>query len=106
MRKFILVLTTVPEEKKGLEIARKLLEDRLAACVTVSSAGQSLYWWQGSISQDRECLLFIKTRASLFSRLEKRLKQLHPYEVPEILALPVDRGSAAYLSWVSGETRD
>jgi len=106
MKKFILVLTTVPEEKKGLEIGRKLVEERLAACVTISSACQSLYWWEERIAQDQEYLLLIKTRATLYPRLEKRIKELHPYQVPEILALPVQKGSADYLSWVDEETRE
>jgi len=106
MKKFILVLTTVPEEKKGLEIARTLVEERLAACVTISSACQSLYWWEDRTAQDREYFLHIKTRATLYPRLEKRIKELHPYQVPEILALPILKGSADYLSWIDEETRE
>jgi len=105
MRKFILVLTTVPDETKGLEMARQLVEERLAACVTITGACQSVYWWEGKITQDSECLLFIKTRASLYSRLEKRIKELHAYQVPEIIALPIHRGSSGYLRWVEAETQ-
>lgn len=105
MRKFILVLTTVPDETKGLEMARRLVEERLAACVTVSAACQSLYWWEGKITQDSEYLLYIKTKASLYPRLERRIKELHPYRVPEIIALPIHRGSSDYLRWVEAETQ-
>lgn len=105
MKKFILVLTALPEEKKGLEIARKLVEERLAACVTVSSACQSLYWWGDKISDDREYVLLIKTAACLYEQLEKRIRELHPYQVPEIIALPLEKGSRDYLSWIEKETK-
>jgi periplasmic divalent cation tolerance protein len=104
MRKFLLVLTTLPEEKKAKEIAEKLIEERLAACVTVSPASQSFYRWEGRITKDQEHILFIKTKASAYGRLEARLKELHPYTVPEIIALPIERGSEKYLSWLSEET--
>ncbi len=104
MRKFLLVLTTLPEEKKAREVAEKLVEERLAACVTVSPAAQSFYRWKGRITKDQEHILFIKTKASVYSRLEARLKELHPYTVPEIIAFPVERGLEKYLSWLSEET--
>lgn len=78
MKKYLLVLTTVPTEQAGEEIARQLVENRLAACVTVSSAGRSFYRWEGKIAQDHEHILLIKTRTELFSRLEAKLKELHP----------------------------
>jgi periplasmic divalent cation tolerance protein len=105
MKKFILVLTAVPEEKKGHEIAEKLLEERLAACVTISSASQSFYWWEGKITKDQEYILFIKTKASAYDKLEARLIELHPYNVPEIIALPIERGSERYLGWLDEETK-
>ena len=97
---FILVLTTVPEEKTGHEIGRTLVEEKLAACVTVSASAQSFYRWEGKLCAESEHILIIKTRASLFERLEARIKTLHPYQVPEIVALPIDRGSEAYLGWL------
>jgi len=105
MKRFILVLTTVPEEEIGQQIARVIVEERLAACVTVSSASQSFYRWKGKITNDQEYILFIKTRASVYDKLEARLKELHPYEVPEIIALPIERGSEKYLAWVGEETK-
>lgn len=104
MDRFILVLTTMPEEKRAREIAKALVEERLAACVTISSACQSLYWWEDRIAEDREYILSIKTKASLYLRLEKKLKELHPYQVPEIIALPIQKGSQAYLDWIEKET--
>jgi periplasmic divalent cation tolerance protein len=100
----ILVLSTVPDKKKGLEIARALVEARLAACVTVSASCQSYYWWEGKIAGEREYILFIKTRPGLFKKLETQLKVIHPYSVPEIIAMPIVRGSRKYLSWLEAET--
>jgi periplasmic divalent cation tolerance protein len=105
MAKFIVVLSTVPDKAKGHEIAKALVEARLAACVTLSAACRSLYRWEGKISDDREYMLVIKTTGSLFRKLEAKLKAIHPYTVPEIIALPVVGGSAPYLSWLDGETK-
>jgi periplasmic divalent cation tolerance protein len=97
---FILVLTAVPDEKTGHRIGQTLVEESLAACVTVSPAARSFYRWEGKLCAEEEHILFIKTRASLFERLEARIKTLHPYQVPEIISLPIDRGSQAYLGWL------
>jgi periplasmic divalent cation tolerance protein len=105
MTGFILVLTTVPEEKTGDEMGRTLVEEKLAACVTVSPAARSFYRWEGKVCADKEHILLIKTRASLFERLEARIKALHPYKVPEIIALPVEKGSKDYLVWLDEETK-
>lgn len=105
MNKYILVLSTVPDEKSGQKIARQLVKERLAACVTVSVAARSFYWWQGKISDEKEHILFIKTKTSLFADLEKRIKEIHPYDVPEIVALPFQKGSAEYLEWIEKETK-
>jgi len=104
MTEFLLVLTTVPEEKTGHEIGRTLVEEKLAACVTVSPSARSFYRWERKLCAEEEHILFIKTRASLFERLEARLKTLHPYKVPEIIALPVEKGSKDYLGWLDEET--
>lgn len=105
MDKHILVLTTVPEEKSGQKIATHLLEERLAACVTISPACQSLYWWKEKITKESEHILFIKTKAALYSELEKKIREIHPYEVPEIIVLPIQKGSADYLNWIEKETK-
>jgi periplasmic divalent cation tolerance protein len=97
---FILVLTTVPDEKTGHLIGRALVEENLAACVTVSPAARSFYCWEGKFCDEEEHVLFIKTRALLFERLEARIKTLHPYKVPEIISMSIDRGSEAYLGWL------
>jgi periplasmic divalent cation tolerance protein len=105
MKEFILVLTTVPDEKTGQTIAMRVLEEKLAACVTISGSCRSFYWWKGQISKETEHILFMKTRAALFSELEKKLQEVHPYDVPEITALPIQKGSANYLSWIEKETK-
>lgn len=105
MNKYMLVLTTVPDEGTGQKIAKKLIEERLAACVTVSVASQSLYWWQGKITQDQELILFIKTKATHFSQLEEKILELHPYEIPEIIVMPIINGYTKYLDWIDKETK-
>lgn len=102
--KFVLALTTVPDEETGQAIALDLVGKRLAACVNVIPAGRSVYWWEGKITEEHECVLLIKTRAELLEDLEKSLKAIHPYRLPELIALPIERGSADYLAWLEKET--
>jgi periplasmic divalent cation tolerance protein len=104
MNKYSVVLSTVPDVKTGQRIARKLVEQRLAACVTISDLRESIYWWEGNIEQEQEHLLIIKTKKSLYSKLEGEILNLHPYDVPEIIALPVAAGNVKYLEWLSSET--
>ena len=98
----IVVLVTVPRGK-GRDIARRILEKRLAACINVSSVG-SLYWWQGSIEEEEEDLLIIKTSSEKYSELERYVREIHPYKVPEIIAVEVEMGFEKYLGWVLSET--
>jgi periplasmic divalent cation tolerance protein len=102
---YILVLTTVPDKKSGQEIARALVSQRLAACVTASGISESCYWWKDKISQDQERILFIKTRGNLYPQVEEKILEIHPYEVPEIIALPLIQGYEKYLDWISKETK-
>jgi len=102
---YLLVLTTAPDLESGQAIARGLVEQRLAACVSVLPDARSFYWWEEKLNAENECVLLIKTRADLFEPLEQGLKALHPYSVPELIALPVERGSADYLAWLDKETR-
>lgn len=87
-------------------IARRLVENRLAACVNIVPGVTSVYRWEGSIEKGSEWLLLIKTRRELFDRLEAELKTLHSYAVPEIVALTVVEGSAQYLDWIAHETEE
>ena len=99
-----MVLTTIPNKEAGEKIARNLIEKRLAACVTISPPSHSLYWWQGKIEEEEEHVLLIKTKKELFSKLERKILELHPYEVPEIIAIPLIKGYIKYLDWIDKET--
>jgi periplasmic divalent cation tolerance protein len=98
----IVVLTTCPDEAAAARIARDLVESGLAACVSRVGPVHSTFRWQGALQDEPEVLLVIKTVSSGYSELEMRLKSLHPYQVPEIIALPVTFGSPDYLSWLRG----
>lgn len=100
----IVVLITAPSEKEGMEISRTLVEERLAACVNVVGNLRSVFRWEGKIEVEPEVLLVAKSRESLFEELEKRVRELHPYSVPEVIALPIVMGAEAYLSWLEEET--
>jgi periplasmic divalent cation tolerance protein len=100
----ILVLTALPEHALAETLARDLLTARLAACIHIGAAVQSLYHWRGQIETAREVPLAIKTRAELYERVEATIRQRHPYELPEILAVPITYGLAAYLEWIAAET--
>ncbi len=97
---YIVVYITVPDFETGKKIAKTLVEEKLAACVNITSQINSIYFWQGNIEDDTEHLLIIKTRKDVFEKLENRVKELHPYTVPEIIAMPIVLGSKDYLSWI------
>lgn len=105
MTECLIIFCTVPDKEAADKIGKSLLQSRLAACVSSASEIQSLYWWDQNIESDKERLLIIKTRKDLYPELEKMIQTLHPYDVPEILAIPVVRGSASYLEWIESETR-
>lgn len=95
--------STAPDADSGARIARALVEERLAACVNLVPAVRSIYRWQGAVEEQTEVLLVIKTRAERVEALAARLRALHPYELPELMALPVAGGLPAYLDWVAAE---
>ena len=101
----VVVLCNAPPDKAE-EIARAVLDARLAACVNIVPGVISLYWWQGAVSRDPESTLLMKTRADLVPALTEQIRAVHPYEVPEVIALPVvdGAGNAAYRAWVVAET--
>jgi periplasmic divalent cation tolerance protein len=101
----LLVLTNCPDEATATRIRRDLVDGRLAACVNQLGPVQSTYRWQGAVEEASEVTLLIKTTRQRYAAVEARLRQLHPYSVPEILALPVEGGLADYLNWVHWETR-
>ncbi|MGE5472111.1 MAG: divalent-cation tolerance protein CutA [Bacteroidota bacterium] len=100
----LLVLTNCPDEECANAIALAVVEARLAACVNILPRVQSIYRWQGAVESATEVALFIKTTAEHYPALETAIRQRHPYELPEIIALPVERGLPAYLQWVAAET--
>src|SRR5512139_2278609 len=100
----LVVLVTTPSPERAAEIARALVEERLAACGNVVPGLRSIYRWEGKVQDDQEALLVLKTTRARFEALRARVIALHPYEVPEVLALPVEAGSARYLAWIAAET--
>ena len=104
MDSVILVYSTAPDAEVARQIAEVLVEERLAACVSLLPGVQSMYRWQGKVDQAIETCLMIKTKQSCFSLLSERLKVLHPYDLPEIVAVSVRDGLPAYLRWVEDET--
>jgi periplasmic divalent cation tolerance protein len=99
------VLVTAPRGDVAVSIARGLVEAGLAACVNIVPGVRSIYAWQGAICDDGEDLLIAKTAEDRLEALVAHVRAVHPYSVPEVVALPVEAGSAAYLDWVAGETR-
>ncbi len=96
----LVVLVTAPSEAMALELGQRLVDDRLAACVSVVPGVTSIFMWEGKLEQASEALLVIKTRAERYPALQQRVLELHPYSVPEVLALAVEAGAPAYLRWV------
>lgn len=95
-----IVFCTVPDARVGEALARDLVEDRLAACVNLLPGLRSFYWWEGEIQDDAEALLVVKTDEGRLAELTRRIEKRHPYECPEVVALPIVGGSAAYMDWI------
>jgi len=98
--KVLLVITTVDSQEEAEKLAETIVKERLGACVQIIGPIKSIYEWKGKIENAEEWILFIKTLEPNYSSLESRLKELHPYEVPEIIAIPVSSGLKDYLSWI------
>ena len=101
----MVVLVTCGSEEEAAKIANSLVEERLAACVNMISPVRSIYRWEGKIWEEKEWMLIIKTQKISFEDLEKKVKSIHSYSVPEIIALPVVEGSASYLKWLEETTK-
>ena len=100
----ILVLSTCQDINQANDMATALVDESLAACVNLVSGVQSVYRWQGAVQSDSECLMVIKTKQSMYQQLESRLKQLHPYELPEIISVTITNGFKPYLDWIGQST--
>lgn len=101
---FVVVLVTVPDETLAGTLAKTLVEEKLVACVNIVPGVRSVYAWQGKVCDDRELLCILKTRRALFPALRDRVVALHPYQVPEVVALPLLAGHQPYLDWLRQET--
>ena len=97
---YVVVFTTVPNPGEGENIARELLDKKLAACVNTVPGIKSSYWWRGKIENSTESLLIIKTKKTLMRKLIKSVKRIHSYKVPEIISMPISGGSKDYLDWI------
>jgi periplasmic divalent cation tolerance protein len=100
----LLVFTNLPDETAARELAQLIVEQQLAACVNILAPCRSVYRWQGKVEEATEVPLLIKTTTVRYEALEAAIRQFHPYELPEIVAVPVERGLPAYLHWVASET--
>lgn len=100
----IIVVTQVPDRAVAADLARVLLEQRLAACVNIGAPIESIYHWRGRIETGEEIPVVIKTRSVLYSEVEAAVRKIHPYDTPEIIAIPVVDGDARYLAWIANET--
>jgi periplasmic divalent cation tolerance protein len=102
----LIVFTTVPKQSEAVRMSEVLVKKKIAACATVFPGISSFYKWNGKMVHGREVLIMFKTASKRYLALEKAIKALHPYEVPEILAVRATRGYLPYLEWVSSEVRD
>ena len=102
--RMVFVYTTYPSIVEAEQAGRALVEQRLCACVNILPGMVSYYWWQGQIERGEEAVMIIKTRASLSEQVSSAVKQMHSYEVPAILVLPIETVDAAYLQWMTTET--
>ena len=101
---YIIVFNTCNSADLASSMAESLVSNKLAACVNIINNVESVYQWQGKIEHDKEILLIIKTRQSLFSQVEKAIQELHDYELPEIIAVPIEAGQQKYLNWIQSAT--
>lgn len=104
MLEYRIVLCTIDSIKNANELAHNLVKARLAACVNIVSGVTSVYEWENAICEENEYLLIIKTKSDLYKKLETKIKEFHPYEVPEIVSLKIDNGSKSYLDWIEKNT--
>jgi periplasmic divalent cation tolerance protein len=100
----LLVISNLPDRETALDLARRLIDGRLAACVNLLPGCTSLYRWQGAVEEAQEIPVLIKTRSARYAEVEALIRSVHPYELPEIIAVPVVRGLPEYLDWVGEET--
>ncbi len=103
--KFIMIYTTLPDKATTKKIAKTLVKENLVACVNFFPV-ESAYKWKGKLTEDKEYALIMKTKKSLYRKVEKRLKELHPYEIPAIVSYEIKEGLSDYLSWIKEKTKE
>lgn len=101
----VVILVTASSQKECHKIASRLIEEKLAACVNITQPVQSVYRWQGKVEESREFLMFIKTNRDLFPQVNLEISQIHSYDTPEIICLPIVDGSPNYLQWIDDSVR-
>ena len=106
MKSYIQVTTTTETKEQAQAIARHLVEEKLAACVQITGAIESIYRWKGKVEITQEWLCLIKTREDLFLKIESAIKKMHSYDMPEIIAIPIVKGSKEYLAWLDDTLAD
>lgn len=102
----VIAYITTPDRDEALRIGRALLADRLAACVNILEGMHSVYWWKGALEESRECVLLVKSMADRKEAIIARVRELHGYEVPCVVFLPLEGGNPEYLAWIERESRD
>ncbi len=100
----LIVFVTTPNNDEAARIAEALVSERLAACVNIAAAVESIYRWEGKVTRDSEALMIIKTTDERYAELEQRVRQLHSYSTPEVVAIRIERGSEQYLKWLRDST--
>lgn len=101
---FIIIYCTTPNKKEGVEIAKALIEGKLAACVNIIDKVESVFSWNGELMEEKEAMLIIKSRKELFTRINHMIQKLHSYNVPEVIAIPIIEADETYLKWIAHET--
>ena len=102
---FIIIYCTVPNKNEGKEIAKALVEHKMVACVNIIDKVESVFSWDGKITEEKEAMLMIKTRKDLFNNVNQIIQKLHSYTVPEVIAIPIIEADDTYLKWIAHETR-
>lgn len=105
MAKYIVIFVTCASKKEALLIIKRLLDERLIACANIIEGVKSLFWWKGKVVKATESLVILKTARKNFDKIKKSIKELHSYEVPEIIALPIVAGEGDYLEWIDKSTK-
>jgi periplasmic divalent cation tolerance protein len=102
---FIIIYCTVPNKKEGKEIAKALIENKFAACINIIDKVESIFSWDGEMTEEKEALLVIKTKKELFGNVKHVIQKLHSYTVPEIISVPIAQADETYLKWIEHEVR-